>query len=263
MQVEAVLVQPDGKILLTGVFERVNGVARPRVARLNADGSLDTSFDPGPDRTAASSRRAATGRQGGHRWPLRKRPGCPRKGIARLNEDGSLDTSFDPGTGVDHADAPACSPWRCNRRQGAGRRWFEWVNGIPRTHVVRLLPNGSVDAVFAPQVECSGWAAAWIDSAASRWPGAHRRGPRERQRRAVSRHRPAPRRPAAAVICPARNSAARDLTGRHPTNQRQRVRGGRPGASAAVIAHISHGGVFDERTGKVKFGPFYDMSRAR
>jgi hypothetical protein len=40
-------VQKDDKILLCGRFDRVNKVPRSGIARLNSDGSLDTSFDPG------------------------------------------------------------------------------------------------------------------------------------------------------------------------------------------------------------------------
>ncbi len=39
--------QVDGRLLLAGKFDRVNGVARRNVARLEPDGSLDGSFDPG------------------------------------------------------------------------------------------------------------------------------------------------------------------------------------------------------------------------
>jgi len=45
-------VQPDGKVLIQGDFARVNGVDRFRLARLNADGSLDTGFNPGSGRAA-------------------------------------------------------------------------------------------------------------------------------------------------------------------------------------------------------------------
>ena len=45
--VNAILVQPDGKLIIAGIFSAVNGVARAGVARLNIDGSLDDSFDPG------------------------------------------------------------------------------------------------------------------------------------------------------------------------------------------------------------------------
>ena len=43
---DAVL-QPDGRIIIAGRFNSVHGVSRNRIARLNADGTLDPSFDPG------------------------------------------------------------------------------------------------------------------------------------------------------------------------------------------------------------------------
>ena len=41
-----VVVQPDGKILIGGLFSSVLGVTRNRIARLNPNGTLDTAFDP-------------------------------------------------------------------------------------------------------------------------------------------------------------------------------------------------------------------------
>ena len=43
----SVAVQSDASLMLGGSFTLVNGVARNRLARLNADGTLDASFDPG------------------------------------------------------------------------------------------------------------------------------------------------------------------------------------------------------------------------
>ena len=43
----ATINQPDGKILVAGAFDNYNGVARSGIARINADGSLDTTFNPG------------------------------------------------------------------------------------------------------------------------------------------------------------------------------------------------------------------------
>ena len=40
-------VQPDGRIIIGGEFTHVDGVALNHIARLNADGSLDTTFAPG------------------------------------------------------------------------------------------------------------------------------------------------------------------------------------------------------------------------
>ncbi len=45
--VRAVAVQPDGRVVIGGDFTHVDGVARNYLARLNADGSLDASFNPG------------------------------------------------------------------------------------------------------------------------------------------------------------------------------------------------------------------------
>jgi len=53
-QVNSVAVQPDGKVLMAGQFMSVNGTNRRFIARLNADGSLDSSFDPGDGATGAT-----------------------------------------------------------------------------------------------------------------------------------------------------------------------------------------------------------------
>lgn len=45
--VRSVVELSNGKLVIVGHFESVNGVARNKIARLNADGSLDESFDPG------------------------------------------------------------------------------------------------------------------------------------------------------------------------------------------------------------------------
>jgi uncharacterized delta-60 repeat protein len=45
--IRSVTVQPDGNILIGGNFRFVNGLRRDGIARLHADGSLDTSFYPG------------------------------------------------------------------------------------------------------------------------------------------------------------------------------------------------------------------------
>ena len=39
-----VVLQPNGKSVIGGAFTTVSGLSRPRVARLNSDGSVDTDF---------------------------------------------------------------------------------------------------------------------------------------------------------------------------------------------------------------------------
>src|SRR4028118_657157 len=45
-RVEAVVLQPDGKILIGGSFTEYNGSPASMVVRLNADGTRDTTFNP-------------------------------------------------------------------------------------------------------------------------------------------------------------------------------------------------------------------------
>jgi len=45
--INAVDVQKNGKMIIGGAFSQYNSTLRSEVARLNADGSLDSSFDPG------------------------------------------------------------------------------------------------------------------------------------------------------------------------------------------------------------------------
>ena len=40
--------QSDGKVIIAGYFSYVNGVRRNGLARLNTDGSLDTTWNPNP-----------------------------------------------------------------------------------------------------------------------------------------------------------------------------------------------------------------------
>jgi hypothetical protein len=46
-RISAVAVQPDGKVLIGGDITAINGTNRQHIARLQANGSLDNSFNPG------------------------------------------------------------------------------------------------------------------------------------------------------------------------------------------------------------------------
>ena len=58
----ATAVQPDGKILIGGIFTSVLGVTRNNIARLNTDGTLDTAFNPNANSRCLFNR-GAGGRQ--------------------------------------------------------------------------------------------------------------------------------------------------------------------------------------------------------
>jgi hypothetical protein len=90
-------------VLIGGSFTAVNGTSRKRIARLNTDGSLDTSFDPGAgaDNFIDAVAVQLNGKVliGG---AFTKVDGVVRNHIARLKIDGSLDNIFDSSTGANN-----------------------------------------------------------------------------------------------------------------------------------------------------------------
>ena len=88
-------VQSDGRILVVGNFPSLNGQARLGFGRLNADGSLDSAFNPQLDDLVACVAAEKGGKIviGGYFTTVN---GQPRQGLARLNSNGSLDIGYDP-----------------------------------------------------------------------------------------------------------------------------------------------------------------------
>jgi uncharacterized delta-60 repeat protein len=101
--VQAILRQPDGKILVAGGFTTIAGTGgngRVRIARLNADLTLDTSFTPAqPSNTVFRLALDSTGRiylQGSF---LNLDGQSGYSGLVRLRSDSSLDLDFKPSIG--------------------------------------------------------------------------------------------------------------------------------------------------------------------
>src|SRR5262245_39924014 len=103
--VNSVVVQSDGKTLIGGTFDTVNGVGRTNIARLNADGTVDSSFlnglfgvsrSVGFSSSVLSVAVQSDGEVliGGGFFEVN---GMSRDGVARLNADGALDTAFQNG----------------------------------------------------------------------------------------------------------------------------------------------------------------------
>lgn len=137
---------PDGKVIVGGEFTDVNGVSRRFVARLNSDGTVDTSFDSGPgtDGTVRAIVVQNDGKilLGGN---FRSVAGVPRNSIARLNADGSLDLTFDPGSG---ANGPVYAiALHGNGKIVAGGD-FTTFRDVTRNRIVRLNEDGSLDATI-------------------------------------------------------------------------------------------------------------------
>jgi uncharacterized delta-60 repeat protein len=215
-----VVVQSDGKIVIVGAFTQFNGLQRNRIARLNADGSLDSAFNnpgTGPNGTVECVALQADGRLviGGQFGLVN---GNARAGVARLNNDGTVDTSFNnpSGSGTDgivrclailptsqkiviggdfRTYQDSLGTYNCNRiavlnttgmidttfalgdganstvrtlvvqsvQSSPGAGDFVWLGGsftqvqnVVRRGVARLTPNGSLDLSFNPPQGANG-----------------------------------------------------------------------------------------------------------
>ncbi|MEZ5429247.1 MAG: hypothetical protein R2747_23570 [Pyrinomonadaceae bacterium] len=145
--VRKIAIQPDGKILIGGSFASIDGNPANFIARLKADGSLDTTFNIGSgfNSTVLDIIVQPDGKilVGGAFTSFN---GTPRNRIARLNPDGSLDAGFDPGTGADSTVYKLALEASGKVVLGGN---FSALNGVGRNRIARLDPNGSLDAGFA------------------------------------------------------------------------------------------------------------------
>ncbi len=141
------------KIMIGGSFTVINSIGRNGIARLNDDGSVDTSFAPGQgaDGTVYAIAVYPTNTIHGGKVLIGGNfttvGGVSRRGIARLNLDGSLDTAFDPGTGANEV-VRAVAIQTDGRVLIGGS--FTSVRGVAMNRIARLNGDGSLDATFNP-----------------------------------------------------------------------------------------------------------------
>jgi uncharacterized repeat protein (TIGR01451 family)/uncharacterized delta-60 repeat protein len=99
--VDAILIQPNGQIIIGGVFTNVNGVNLNHIARLNMDGSVDASFNVGvgANDTVEALALDSQGRilVAGQ---FTRASGVTRNALTRLNPDGTVDPDINFGAGA-------------------------------------------------------------------------------------------------------------------------------------------------------------------
>jgi uncharacterized delta-60 repeat protein len=147
--VQSIALQPNGQVVFGGRFTSINGTTRNHIARLNSNGSLDASFNPGTGAddlvnsvVVQNDRRVLLGGQ------FSNVNGTPRKCIARLDEHGALDTSFDPGSGVNGGILNSLAVQPDGNIVIAG--YFTNFNGTPRNGIARVDRQGNLDSSFNP-----------------------------------------------------------------------------------------------------------------
>jgi uncharacterized delta-60 repeat protein len=155
-QISAVIVQPDGKVLVAGVFTMVKGLLRTNLARLNADGSGDPTFDAG---LAGNAITALALQADGQLLVAGTFPqldcddsGCTEylaTAVVRLNTNGSRDASFTSARAEYNSQLGEFSSLTLlpDGRILIGGA-FSSVNGTNRVGIARLQANGTLDPSF-------------------------------------------------------------------------------------------------------------------
>jgi uncharacterized delta-60 repeat protein len=143
--VSAIQVQRDGKILIGGAFTTVRGLSRNGLARLNADGSGDSSFDP-----------ADVARMWVHFFTLQANGKLMVRGsyarpdrtyeetLVRLDQNGRLDPTFRIKYVPNSPSETLATPVRI---QPDGRVLVVY-RGEERSRVIRLEADGALDGSF-------------------------------------------------------------------------------------------------------------------
>lgn len=137
--------QPDGKIILTLAFSSTT-----RIARINNDGSIDSSFVVGTTQYSSDSYITRTVVQpDGKIICVGKFTGynsVNRRGIVRINSDGSVDTTFNPGTGFNNTILSVAVQPDGKIILGGD---FDTFDVYTRHKIIRLNPDGTNDLTFS------------------------------------------------------------------------------------------------------------------
>lgn len=141
-QLEAVALQPDGRVLVGGDFNQIAGTVRHNAARLNTDGSMDAGFNPDINGSVSSVLTQDDGKMvfSGEFYEVR---GLPQEATVRFTSGGSLDSGFAPNPqGMIYASALTAEG-----KIVMGGNFVE-IGGLARSGLARLTSAGVVDAAF-------------------------------------------------------------------------------------------------------------------
>ncbi len=148
--INTMLLQPDGKILIGGQFTTYKGVGRSCLARLNADGTLDTGFmatGAGFNDSVHALALQPDGQilVGGNYFTFNS---AARGRLVRLNAaDGTLDTTFLNGlSGANNTIYSIVLDGSSIYVAGN----FTTFNGTGRARIAKLQSNGMLDSGFNP-----------------------------------------------------------------------------------------------------------------
>ncbi|MFB3386209.1 T9SS type A sorting domain-containing protein [Flavobacterium sp. LAR06] len=139
--VENILLQPDGKILVCGLYSKYQGDAQQGVIRLNTDGSRDTSFKIG---TGADTVYCLALQPNGQilvGGGFQSFNGSGIRSVVRLNSNGDIDISFKTQiSAYRYVESLIVQP--------DGKILAEGNFSYPQNELIRLNADGSHDTSF-------------------------------------------------------------------------------------------------------------------
>jgi uncharacterized delta-60 repeat protein len=150
-RVYCLALQDNGKLLVGGNFTHYNGYIRNKIVRINLDGTIDLSFDPGSGFAYSLSDVKDIKIQPDGKilvaGSFNSFNGYNYSGLVRLNEDGSLDNSFVPQTGGYTFSFNSIDIQTDGKIIAGGD--FAYI-GTTNVRVVRFNTDGSIDTSFNP-----------------------------------------------------------------------------------------------------------------
>lgn len=142
----AMALQTDGSLIIGGSFTKYNDIAKSRFARIFSNGALDIAFATGAGASGIveevqiqSDGKIVVAGQFSSFY------GTPRNRLIRLNADGTIDETLKTGVGFND-DVSALAIQSDGKIILGGN--FTTYNGIAANKIVRLNPDGVIDASF-------------------------------------------------------------------------------------------------------------------
>ena len=141
----ALQVLSNDKILVGGQITSYNGTAINYMVRLNADGTLDNTFNPLPDNLIQGIQVQSDGKYiiGGGFQNIDVNPAFY---LARLNSDGSYDSSFDTSNGFDNAVTELAL--QSDGKVVCAGQAFTNYSGVSANRIIRLNSDATIDTSF-------------------------------------------------------------------------------------------------------------------
>lgn len=147
-EIENLLIQPDQKIVAVGYFSTYQGTSRNGIARLNTNGTLDNTFNPGTGVNGLiSDVEIQTDGKLIIAGSFTNYNGTAVGRIARLNSNGTIDNTFNPGIGYgNNITNIALQPDGKILVTGS-----TLLNNVSISNIHRLNTDGTLDNTFLYQ----------------------------------------------------------------------------------------------------------------